>query len=297
ADLSLENKKVVINMERTYRLVVSCPDRTGIVAKVSNFLATYNGWITEANYHADQQNGWFFMRNEIKASSLPFDLDTFKTVFEPIAKEYSMQWRISDSEVKKRVVLMVSKESHCLADILHRWHSNEFNAEIVAVISNHEDLRRMVEWHDIPYHHVPVSADDKESAFEEVTRLVDTYQADLVVLARYMQILPSQLCEQYSGRVINIHHSFLPSFAGAKPYHQAFNRGVKLIGATCHYVTQDLDEGPIIDQDVMRISHSDTIEDMVRLGKDAEKNVLARGLRLHLEDRVIIHGNKTVIFG
>ena len=283
-------------MERTYRLVVSCPDRTGIVAKVSNFLATYNGWITEANYHADQQSGWFFMRNEIKASSLPFDLDTFKTVFEPIAKEYSMQWSISDSEVKKRVVLMVSKESHCLADILHRWHSDEFNAEIVAVISNHEDLKRMVEWHDIPYHHVPVMAGEKEVAFEEITGLVDSYQTDLVVLARYMQILPSKICEQYSGRVINIHHSFLPSFAGAKPYHQAFDRGVKLIGATCHYVTQDLDEGPIIDQDVMRISHSDTIEDMVRLGKDAEKNVLARGLRLHLEDRVIIHGNKTVIF-
>jgi len=284
-------------MERTYRLVVSCPDRTGIVAKVSNFLATYNGWITEANYHADQQNGWFFMRNEIKANSLPFDLDTFKTVFEPIAKEYSMQWSISESEAKKRVVLMVSKESHCLADILHRWHSHEFNAEIVAVISNHEDLKRMVEWHDIPYHHVPVKSGEKEVAFEEVTRLVDGYQTDLVVLARYMQILPSKLCEQYSGRVINIHHSFLPSFAGAKPYHQAFDRGVKLIGATCHYVTQDLDEGPIIDQDVMRVSHSHTIEDMVRLGKDAEKNVLARGLRLHLEDRVIIHGNKTVIFG
>ena len=284
-------------MERTYRLVVSCPDRTGIVAKVSNFLATYNGWITEASYHADQQNGWFFMRNEIKASSLPFDLETFKTVFEPIAKEYAMQWCVSDSEVKKRVVLMVSKESHCLADILHRWHSNEFNAEIVAVISNHEDLKRMVEWHDIPYHHVPVKAGNKDAAFEEVTQLVSNYQTDLVVLARYMQILPAQLCEQYSGRVINIHHSFLPSFAGAKPYHQAFDRGVKLIGATCHYVTQDLDEGPIIDQDVMRVSHSDTIEDMVRLGKDAEKNVLARGLRLHLEDRVIIHGNKTVIFG
>ena len=284
-------------MERTYRLVVSCPDRTGIVAKVSNFLATYNGWITEANYHADQQNGWFFMRNEIKASSLPFDLDTFKTVFEPIAKEFSMQWSISDSEAKKRVVLMVSKESHCLADILHRWHSNEFNAEIVAVISNHDDLKRMVEWHDIPYHHVPVKKDEKAAAFAEVTRLVDEYQTDLVVLARYMQILPAQLCEQYSGKVINIHHSFLPSFAGAKPYHQAFDRGVKLIGATCHYVTQDLDEGPIIDQDVMRVSHSNTIEDMVRLGKDAEKNVLARGLRLHLEDRVIIHGNKTVIFG
>ncbi len=283
-------------MERTYRLVVSCPDRTGIVAKVSNFLATYNGWITEASYHADQQNGWFFMRNEIKASSLPFDLDTFKTVFDPIAKEYSMTWHVNDSEAKKRVVLMVSKESHCLADILHRWHSNELNAEIVAVISNHDDLRRMVEWHDIPYHHVPVSVEGKAVAFEEVTRLVEKYQTDLVVLARYMQILPAQICEQYSGRVINIHHSFLPSFAGAKPYHQAYDRGVKLIGATCHYVTQDLDEGPIIDQDVMRVNHSNTIEDMVRQGKDAEKNVLARGLRLHLEDRVIIHGNKTVIF-
>ena len=284
-------------MEQTYRLVVSCPDRTGIVAKVSNFLATYNGWITEASYHADQKNGWFFMRNEIKASSIPFDLENFKTVFEPIAKEFSMSWSISDSNVKKRVVLMASKESHCLADLLHRWHSNELDAEIVAVISNHDDLRRMVEWHDIPYHHVPVDPSNKQDAFETVSALVDQYETDLVVLARYMQILPADLCEKYAGRVINIHHSFLPSFAGAKPYHQAYDRGVKLIGATCHYVTQDLDEGPIIDQDVQRISHSNTIEDMVRLGKDAEKNVLARGLRLHLEERVIIHENKTVVFG
>lgn len=284
-------------MEQTYRLVVSCPDRTGIVAKVSNFLATYNGWITEASYHADQKNGWFFMRNEIKASSIPFDLENFKTVFEPIAKEFSMSWSISDSNAKKRVVLMASKESHCLADLLHRWHSNELDAEIVAVISNHDDLRRMVEWHDIPYHHVPVDPQNKQAAFDQVSSLVDEYQTDLVVLARYMQILPADLCEKYAGRVINIHHSFLPSFAGAKPYHQAYDRGVKLIGATCHYVTQDLDEGPIIDQDVIRISHSNTIEDMVRLGKDAEKNVLARGLRLHLEERVIIHENKTVVFG
>ena len=283
-------------MERTYRLVVSCPDRTGIVAKVSNFLATYNGWITEASYHADQKNGWFFMRNEIKASSIPFSVDDFKIAFQPIAKEFSMTWSISDSDTQKRVVLMVSKESHCLADLLHRWHSKELDAEIVAVISNHDDLRRMVEWHDIPYHYVPVDPEDKASAFAEVNRLVQCYDTDLVVLARYMQILPAELCEQYSGRVINIHHSFLPSFAGAKPYHQAYDRGVKLIGATCHYVTQDLDEGPIIDQDVIRISHSDAIEDMVRLGKDAEKNVLARGLRLHLEDRVIIHENKTVVF-
>lgn len=284
-------------MEQTYRLVVSCPDRTGIVAKVSNFLATYNGWITEASYHADQKNGWFFMRNEIKASSIPFDLENFKTVFEPIAKEFSMSWSISDSNTKKRVVLMASKESHCLADLLHRWHSNELDAEIVAVISNHDDLRRMVEWHDIPYHYVPVDPQNKQAAFDQVSSLVDEYQTDLVVLARYMQILPADLCETYAGRVINIHHSFLPSFAGAKPYHQAYDRGVKLIGATCHYVTQDLDEGPIIDQDVIRISHSNTIEDMVRLGKDAEKNVLARGLRLHLEERVIIHENKTVVFG
>jgi len=283
-------------MERTYRLVVSCPDRTGIVAKVSNFLATYNGWITEASYHADQQTGWFFMRNEIKASSLPFEPEAFRTVFDPIAKEFSMAWKLSDSQQKKRVVLMASKESHCLADILHRWHSGELNAEIVGVIANHDDLRRMVEWHDIPYHCVPVKPGNKAQAFAEMSALVDDYQTDLVVLARYMQILPAELCQRYSGRVINIHHSFLPSFAGAKPYHKAYDRGVKLIGATCHYVTQDLDEGPIIDQDVIRVSHSDTIEDMVRLGKDAEKTVLARGLRLHLEDRVIIHENKTVIF-
>jgi len=267
------------------------------VAKVSNFLATYNGWITEASYHADQQNGWFFMRNEIKASSLPFELEAFKTVFEPIANEFSMNWQVSDSHRKPRVVLMASKESHCLADLLHRWHSGELNAEIVAVVSNHEDLRRMVEWHEIPYHCVQVSQGEKREAFDEVERLIDGYQTDVVVLARYMQILPASLCERYAGKVINIHHSFLPSFAGARPYHQAYNRGVKLIGATCHYVTQDLDEGPIIDQDVIRISHSHAIEDMVRLGKDAEKTVLARGLRLHLEDRVIIHENKTVVFG
>jgi formyltetrahydrofolate deformylase len=283
-------------MERTYRLVVSCPDRTGIVAKVSNFLATYNGWITEASYHADQQNGWFFMRNEIKASSIPFSLDDFKKTFDPIAREFSMTWSITDSAIKKRVVLMVSKESHCLADLLHRWHSKELDVDIVAVISNHDDLRRMVEWHDIPYHHVHVNPSDKAPAFAEVNRLVEHYETDLVVLARYMQILPAELCSQYAGRVINIHHSFLPSFAGAKPYHKAYDRGVKLIGATCHYVTEDLDEGPIIDQDVIRISHSHSIEDMVRLGKDAEKNVLARGLRLHIEDRVIIHENKTVVF-
>lgn len=283
-------------MEHTYRLVISCPDRVGIVAKVSNFLSTYNGWITEASHHSDTQSGWFFMRHEIKAESIPFGLEQFRTAFEPIAREFNMSWHIADSARPKRVILMCSKESHCLADLLYRWHSKDLNAEIVAVISNHDDLRRMVEWHEIPYHHIPVSKENKAEAFRHIEELFEHYETDVVVLARYMQILPEALCDKYAGKVINIHHSFLPSFAGARPYHQAYSRGVKLIGATCHYVTQDLDEGPIIEQDVIRISHSDSIDDMVRLGKDVEKNVLARGLRAHIEDRVITYENKTVVF-
>lgn len=281
---------------RTFRLVIACPDRVGIVAKVSNFLATYNGWITEASHHSDTDSGWFFMRHEIRADSLPFDLEEFRHAFAPIAREFSMEWRVTDSAQPKRVVLMASRESHCLADLLHRWNSGELDCEIPCVISNHEDLRSMVEWHGIPYHHVPVDPRDKELAFAEVSRLVREYAADTVVLARYMQILPPQLCREFAQRVINIHHSFLPSFAGARPYHQASLRGVKLIGATCHYVTEDLDAGPIIEQDVVRVTHGDTIDDMVCRGKDVEKMVLARGLRYHLEDRVLVHDNKTVVF-
>ena len=281
---------------RTFRLVIACPDRVGIVAKVSNFLATYNGWITEASHHSDNQSGWFFMRHEIRADSLPFDLDGFRQAFAPIAREFSMEWRVTDSAVKKRVVLMASRESHCLADLLHRWHSDELDCDIPCVISNHDDLRSMVEWHAIPYFHVPVNAQDKQSAFDEVERLVKAHVADVIVLARYMQILPAPLCAEFSQRVINIHHSFLPSFVGAKPYHQASMRGVKLIGATSHYVTEELDAGPIIEQDVVRVSHRDSVEEMVRQGKDVEKMVLSRGLRYHLEDRVLVHDNKTVVF-
>lgn len=283
-------------MEHTYRLVISCPDGVGIVAKVSNFLSTYNGWITEASHHSDTHSGWFFMRHEIKASSIPFGLEQFRAAFEPIAREFDMNWRITDSAQPKKVVLMCSKESHCIADLLHRWQSKELNVDIVAVVSNHDDLRRMVEWHDIPYHHVPVSKDNREESFVHIEDLFEHYQVDVVVLARYMQVLPPALCAKYEGKVINIHHSFLPSFAGARPYHQAYSRGVKLIGATCHYLTQDLDEGPIIEQSVIRITHRDTTDDMVRLGKDVEKSVLARGLRSHIEDRVITHENKTVVF-
>lgn len=283
-------------MERALRLIISCPDQVGIVARVSGFLAQYNGSILEANHHADLEQGWFFMRNEIKASSLPFSAEKLAETFAPIAKDLNMTFRVTDTAVRKKVVLMCSRDSHCLADILNRWHSGDLDCDIPAVISNHDDLRSLVEWHGIPFHHVPVDSNDKQPHFDEVVRLVDDYQADSVVLARYMQILPAALCERYAERIINIHHSFLPSFIGARPYHQAHDRGVKLIGATCHYVTADLDAGPIIDQDVVRITHRDAVEDMVRLGKDCEKSVLARGLRWHIEDRVIVHGNKTVVF-
>jgi formyltetrahydrofolate deformylase len=236
------------------------------------------------------------MRIEIRADSLPFDLDEFKQRFLPIASEFAMDWRIADSATRKRVVLLVSKQEHCLYDLLARWQSKELDIEIPCVISNHEDLRGFVEWHGIPFHHVPVTADNKAAAFVEIQRIFDEARGDTMVLARYMQILAPELCRAYPSRIINIHHSFLPSFVGAKPYHQAYQRGVKLIGATCHYVTEALDQGPIIDQDVIRIDHSDSVEDMVRYGKDIEKTVLARGLRYHLEDRVLVHGNKTVVF-
>jgi formyltetrahydrofolate deformylase len=283
-------------MNRVYRLVISCPDQIGIVAAVASFIAEQGGTIVEANHHTDAMNGWFFMRHEILASSLPQGLEAFQQQFAPIAERFQMTWQITDSERPKKMVLFASKESHCLADLLYRWHEKDLPGEIVAVIANHEDLRSMVEWYKVPFHYVPVTPDTKPQAFAEAERLVEAYQADLVVLARYMQILPPQMCRDYAGRVINIHHSFLPSFVGAKPYHQAYERGVKLIGATCHYVTEELDAGPIIEQDVIRVNHAHSIEDMRRQGRDVEKTALARGLRYHLEDRVIIHGNKTVVF-
>ncbi|KGK42460.1 formyltetrahydrofolate deformylase [Nitrincola sp. A-D6] len=283
-------------MERRFRLILSCPDRVGIVSMVSNFISSHGGSIADANQHSDPVSGCFFMRVEISAATLPFTLDALKEAFTPIANSFGMDWEIQDSNRPKRVVLMASRESHCLADLLYRYHSEELFCEIPCVISNHDKLRSMVEWHGIPYHHVPVDADNKQAHFDQVEKLILEHDADAVVLARYMQILPAGMCAHFPHRIINIHHSFLPSFAGARPYHQAHERGVKLIGATCHYVTEDLDAGPIIDQDVTRISHRDHPEEMVRLGRDVEKAVLARGLRWHLEDRVLVHGNKTIVF-
>ena len=281
---------------RRYTLTLSCPDRVGIVAAVSTFIAAHSGWIVEASHHADQDARRFFMRQEILADSLPFGIEEFRTRFAAIAAEFRMDWNISDSAVKKRVVLLVSRQEHCLYDLLARWKARELDIDIPCVISNHETLRGFVEWHGIAFHHAPVPAADKAPAFTEIKRLFDEAQGDVMVLARYMQILPAELCSTLPGRIINIHHSFLPSFAGAKPYHQAHARGVKLIGATCHYVTPELDEGPIIEQDVIRVDHSDSPDDLVRYGKDIEKAVLARGLRYHLEDRVLVDGNKTIVF-
>ena len=280
---------------RTYRLIVSCPDRLGIVAAVSSFLAQHGGWIIEASQHADALAGWFFMRYEILAESLTCKVTDLEKEFEAIAQDFQMEWKLTDSARPQRVVLLASRETHCLADLLHRWRSGELFCVIPCVISNHQELQDFVEWHGIPFHWVPVKPADKAAAFNQILQLLQEYQADTIVLARYMQILPAALCDSYAGHIINIHHSFLPSFVGAKPYHQAYERGVKLIGATCHYVTTTLDAGPIIEQDVIRVSHRHSLEEIVRLGKDVEKMVLARGLRYHLEDRVLIHRNKTVI--
>jgi formyltetrahydrofolate deformylase len=283
-------------MDRTIRLLISCPDKVGIVAAVSEFIAQRGGWMTEANYHADRDTGQFFMRSEILAESLSVDSEQFRCEFSALADSFAMQWQFSDSDVRKKVVLLASHASHCLADILYRWHSGELECDIVGVVANHENLRSMVEWHNIPYHFVNFKGREKAEANAQVEQTLAALNPDVVVLARYMQIIPAVLCQHYHGRMINIHHSFLPSFVGANPYQKAFDRGVKLVGATCHYVTEQLDEGPILDQDVIRVSHRHSKEDMVRLGKDVEQQVLARGLRAHLEDRIVVQGNKTVIF-
>jgi formyltetrahydrofolate deformylase len=293
---------------RRYVLTITCPDRVGIVAAVTGLIASRDGSVLEAAQHGDLATGRFFLRIEIVADSLPpgFGPAELAAAFQPVADEFRMDWRLTDTNVPKRVVILASKEDHCVADLLYRWRSGELECDIPCVISNHEDLRGLVEWHGVGFHSVPfptVAATGgdpdpaaKAAAFDRIEHLVTAERADVIVLARFMQILPATLTAARAGRIINIHHSFLPSFAGARPYHQAFERGVKLIGATCHYVTTELDEGPIIEQDTRRIDHADSPEELRRVGRDVERTVLARGLRWHLEDRVLLNGNKTVVF-
>ena len=285
--------------DRRYVLTLSCPDTTGIVARISGFLAGIGGWITEAAYHSDPEAGRFFTRQEIRADSLSFGFDELRRQFTAIGADLAADHvRVSDSAVRKRVVLLVSSQGHCLYDLLSRWHAGELAADIAGVVGNHDTLAPVAEMFGLPFHHVPVPSDPagKVDAFARIAAVVDGLEPDAIVLARFMQVVPSGLCAAWDGRLINIHHGFLPSFRGARPYHQAYARGVKVIGATCHYVTAELDAGPIIAQDVITVDHTDSPAEMARRGRDIERTVLARGLMAHLQDRVLRDGLRTVVF-
>ena len=278
-------------------LTLSCPDRPGIVSAVSTFLAQNGQNILDAQQFDDVETGKFFMRVVFTAADLAVELSALQTGFAAIAQRFAMDWQMRDRAAKRRVMLLTSKSDHCLVDILYRWRTGELDMVPTAVVSNHpRETYAGIDFGDIPFHFLPSTKETKPQQEAAIWKLVEDTGTDLVVLARYMQILSDDLSARLSGRCINIHHSFLPGCKGARPYHQAHERGVKLIGATAHYVTRDLDEGPIIDQDVERISHRDTPDDLVRKGRDIERRVLARAVRHHLEDRVILNGRKTVVF-
>jgi formyltetrahydrofolate deformylase len=283
--------------DHQYVLTLSCPDRPGIVSAVSTFLAHNGQNILDAQQFDDIETNKFFMRVVFTAADLAVELSALQTGFAAIAERFSMDWQMRDRAARRRVMLLVSKSDHCLVDILYRWRTGELAMVPTAIVSNHpRESYSSLDLGDIPFYFLPVTKQTKRAQEDEIWELVGQTQTDLVVLARYMQILSDEMSARLSGRCINIHHSFLPGFKGARPYHQAHERGVKLIGATAHYVTHDLDEGPIIDQDVERISHRDMPEDLVRKGRDIERRVLARAIRYHLEDRVILNGRKTVVF-
>ncbi len=281
-------------MSHAYILTLSCPDRPGIVHAVSGFLLERGGNIEEAAQYNDHDTGLFFMRVQFACEQLSFE--ALKEQLGPFAATFGMNWRLHATNAPMRTVLMVSKEGHCLNDLLFRWKSGLLPLDIRAIISNHREFYQLAASYNVPFHHIPVTAATKAQAEAKQFEIIEAEGAELVVLARYMQVLSNELCQKLAGRAINIHHSFLPSFKGAKPYYQAHDRGVKLIGATAHYVTADLDEGPIIEQDVARVDHSKTVEDLTALGRDTESLVLARAVKWHSEHRVLLNGHKTVIF-
>ena len=283
--------------DHQFVLTLSCPDRPGIVSAVSTFLAHNGQNIIDAQQFGDVETNHFFMRVVFSAADLAVELSALQTGFAAIAERFNMTWQMRDRATRRRVMLLVSKSDHCLVDILYRWRTGELDMIPTAIVSNHpRETYGGLDFGDIPFHHLPITKETKPEQEAAIWDLVQKTDTDLVVLARYMQILSDQLSAKLAGRCINIHHSFLPGFKGARPYHQAHERGVKLIGATAHYVTRDLDEGPIIDQDVEHITHRDTPEDLVRKGRDIERRVLARAMRHHLEDRVLLNGRKTVVF-
>ena len=278
-------------------LLLSCPDQRGIVAAVAEFLVSHNGNIVHAEQHTDDVERVFFQRVEFEVDGLDLDRDEILRAFGPVAERFAMSAELRFTDRRPRVAILASKQPHCLFDLLSRWRSGELPAEVVAVIDNHPDHAALVGHLGLPYHHLPVEPGRKDEQERRVLELLAHHEVDLVVLARYMQILSPTIVDAYPSRIINIHHSFLPAFVGANPYRQAHDRGVKVIGATAHYVTADLDEGPIIDQEVARVSHRDAVADLTRKGRDLETIVLARAVRAHLEHRVLVYGRKTVVFG
>jgi formyltetrahydrofolate deformylase len=277
-------------------LILSCPDQRGIVATVTALLFEHGANIEESQQFDDVRTDHFFMRIRFSVEIGGPDATRWRELFAPVGTAYDMDWSIRDAATPYRTLLMVSRFGHCLNDLLFRWRSGALNVDVPAVVSNHPDLEPLVRSYGIPFHHVPVTADTKPEAEARLREIVAANDVDLIVLARYMQVLSDHLTRDLSGRVINIHHSFLPSFKGAKPYHQAFARGVKLVGATAHYVTADLDEGPILEQDVVRVDHRMAPEELVRAGEEVESRVLARAVRWHCESRVLLNGDRTVVF-
>jgi formyltetrahydrofolate deformylase len=283
-------------MRNTAILLIDCPDRMGIVANVAELLYRHKANIVHADQHQDAEHGLFFMRIEWDLKDFDISLDRFCAEFAPLAAEFSMSWRLEQSDRRPRIAIFVSRYDHCLADLLYRHKTGELDCDIPVVISNHPDAGELARFYGLPYHLIPVDAATKREAEQRQIELLQAHAIDLVVLARYMQILTPDFVAAYPRRIINVHHSFLPAFSGANPHRRAFERGVKLIGATSHYVTAALDDGPIIEQDVVRISHRDQPDDLVQKSQDLEKAVLSRAVRWHIDHRILVYGNKTVVF-
>lgn len=279
----------------TATLLISCPDQKGLVAKIANFIYANGGNIIHADQHTDFAAGLFLTRIEWQLDEFNLPRDLIAPAFNAIAQPLQAKWELHFSDTVRRIAIWVSRQDHCLFDLIWRQRGKEFTAEIPLIISNHPDLKVVAEQFDIEYYHVPITKENKQEQEAKQLELLQHYKIDLVVLAKYMQILSGEFIAKFP-QVINIHHSFLPAFVGANPYHKAFERGVKIIGATSHYVTDNLDAGPIIEQDVVRVSHRDEVEDLIRKGKDLERVVLARAVRLHLQNRVLVYGNRTVVF-
>ena len=285
-----------MSVKTTAILLISCPDQKGLVAAIADFLYQHNANILHADQHQDAELGLFLMRVEWDLSGFDLDLIEFDSAFKPIAERFQMHWRLAYSGHRPRMAIFVSRYDHCLADLLYRYQAGELNCDIPIIISNHNDTQWLAEAYRIPFQHIAIHKDAKSEAESTQLAILRYHRVDFIVLARYMQVLSPNFIRHYPSRIINIHHSFLPAFHGAKPYHRAFERGVKLIGATSHYVTEVLDDGPIIEQDVTRISHRDDLDDLIRRGADLEKIVLSRAVRWHIENRVLLYANKTVVF-